>query len=157
MKKIALVFTIIACIGTLNGMQKEPEHGYWQYLPKELKQEIINTTSATSINLHEAILIIEKLSALHGVEFDKLFNLKDFTTLAHVLADKFNASTYQIANKFLSKVAMQYLFYGERLLRSVIEANYDRTSHLIKDGADIDYSKQMETILEQPYSKGRIK
>src|SRR5690242_15449786 len=98
--KIALLFTI-ACVGQLYGMEK-PSYG--SLLP-ELKQEIINTALATSKNVDEAISMLKKLSALHGVEFDKLFNLKDFTKLVHVLADKFNISTSQVAQKIDTPVA----------------------------------------------------
>ena len=84
MKKIALLLTIV-CTSQLYTMKRiygmEPEPSY-ETLPPELKQEIINTALATNKKLSKKIEMIKNLSALHGVQYD---NLKDFTTLVHIL------------------------------------------------------------------------
>src|SRR5262245_54934151 len=105
MKKTIILFTILS-IGLLNGMETEPSY---ETLPKELKQEIINTALATSKSVDEAINTLKTVSALQGIQFDKLFDLKDFTKLVHMLADKFNTKTELIAEKFKTPVAEEYV------------------------------------------------
>lgn len=102
-KKITLLSAII-CVNALNGMQEQPS--YRSLLP-ELKQEIITTALRLSSDFDGAINTVEKLSALHGVQFDKI---TDSTKLIRILADKFNRPTHNVAKEFKTKnVAKVYL------------------------------------------------
>lgn len=107
----------------------------------ELRQEIIGKALATSDNRHEPAKIIKKISILHGVEFDKLFNLKDFTSLVHILANQFHDSCFAISCTFKTPVAEKYgeLFFQ---INKLVGAN-DITAlkNVIEQGADINFAR----------------
>ncbi len=89
MKKLILLFTITCAAGQIYGMEPEismePENLY-KTLPKELKQEIINTALATTNTIPEAINAIKKLSILHNIRYD---NLQNAPALVRALTKKF--------------------------------------------------------------------
>lgn len=131
MKKMALLLTIL-CAGALNGMQE------WYNLPNELKQEIINTALAASNNIDAATKAIKTTGALYGVKFDEN-NLEDFTTLVHILANRFNLPTKTIAEQFNSPTAKQYLDLGMKMSNpAMMTAPY--IALLISKGADVNFS-----------------
>src|SRR5579872_3934759 len=90
MKKLTVLFisTLIGG-GALNGMlrpretQEQPKRSYWDYLPRDLKkdvikialQDIIKTALAESDNIDQAINAIKSSNMLQGASFDRLFNL----------------------------------------------------------------------------------
>jgi len=135
MKKIVLLFTI-ACIGQLYGM--EPIEPSYKSLPKELQQEIITQALAVSNDPFQAIEMIEKFSILHGVQFD---NIKDFTKLVHILADKFNVSAQDIAYFFETPVSQKYRQLFNTFLRYLRENNLEDIKKSIAQGVDIFSSK----------------
>ncbi len=90
MKKLILLFTITCAASQMYGMETENIGG----LPKEIQNQITQTAIASSKNLNETVVMIKRLSTSFGISYDKLFdNIKDFTKLVHMLADKFDAST----------------------------------------------------------------
>lgn len=144
MKKLILLLTMI-CAHQLYGM--EPSY---ESLPPELKQEIINKALAASNTSSEAIQNLKKLSIMHGIEFDKLFNLKDFTKLAHVLADTFEEGDMNvIATLFDTPIAKKYLALATKLLMAIKAENLNTITQCIEDGADVNivaYDQMKNTI-----------
>jgi hypothetical protein len=162
MKKIAVMLAMLS-IGILNGMESESSY---KILPKELKQEIVNTALATSNNVDEAINMIKKLGALHGVHYDTkaatdLFvkmlpnNLneaidevkslqgstpEDFTKLVHILLGRFYGRPYKVAFLFNTPIAQEYLKLGEQLQEAVSYwKDNAKIKALIAQGADVNF------------------
>ncbi len=135
MKKLILLFTIL-CIGQLYGMEAQ----HISELPGELQKIIIKKALAQSNNLDKTINMIGKLSTLYGIQY----NIKDFTQLVHILADKFNTSTEHIAQEFNTPIAQKYLDLGRKLYNlKVIRYSplfVNRVTQLMKDGADINFN-----------------
>jgi len=115
MKKIFLLFTII-CAGQLYGMEVlEPSYGS---LPRELKQEIINTvleiinTTEESNNLSQTIVMIKIFSILHGIEYN---TLPLFNGLMNRLAKKFpDINRRDIARNFGIEIGKAYVTLNEK-------------------------------------------
>jgi hypothetical protein len=109
----------------------------YQSLPSELKQEIINLALAQTNNLTEAISMIQKLSALHKINYD---NLNDFNRLVHVLAQKFNTTTYDVAQKFNTETSTRYLELASQAVQAIMSNNSDALTKLIQNGLDVNYT-----------------
>jgi len=155
--KIALLFTIL-CAGQLYGMElKRGNLGAFEQLPEDVHKVIIKAL-ATSNDLEQTIEAIKVASALQGVRYD---NLKDFTKLVHILADKFYRptifhglmgpakSTERVAEMFVTPVAKEYIELNRELLKMTAwigSRNPDRTEvinklkELIEAGADVNFS-----------------
>lgn len=119
MKKLMLLLTMI-CASMLYSM--EPEQPSYQMLPQELKQEIIATALALSSTPYEAIQMIKKLSAIHGISYN---TLSDFTALMDVLAKKFpNISRKKIANQFDLPIAKEYLKLNNLFMKNIDKLIY---------------------------------
>lgn len=139
MKKIALLLTI-ACATQLYGMEKEKptyEETYGSLLP-ELKQNIISTALTRSNNLPEAIKIIESASAMYGAPLYN--NINDFTKLVHILANKFNTTTLNVAEQLNFPISKKYTELVELAINFI--QMYGKESYLfnqwIKDGLDVN-------------------
>ncbi len=142
MKKIILLFTII-CAGQLYGMEEAPKMGAFGDLPEDVHKVIVQAL-ATSNNLEQTIEAIKVASVLRGVRYD---NLKDFTKLVHILADKFNTTTAKIAKEFKTPIAEKYVNLGNDLTFYMLmfdkDGNIkdpDRFTQLINQGADVNYT-----------------
>lgn len=146
MKKIALCMFL--CIGVLNGMEPEQRSKdvCLSNLPEEVYNEIIETALATSSNLSQAIKALKVASVLRGVCYD---NLKDFTRIVHILADKFNVTTQEVALRFDTSLAKEYRWNSYLLLcfidkdqsQSVSKDDIiDMIINNIQKGADINFS-----------------
>ena len=143
MKKTALLFTIL-CVGQLYGMENpHPELGAFGQLPEELHKEIVKTL-ATSNNLEATIGAIKVAGTLQGVRYD---NLKDFTRLVNVLADTFGVSTVEVAKKFNTPTAKQYLNFekaheliklANRNRRENLSESYQGLVKLIREGFNVN-------------------
>ena len=120
-------------------------------LPKDLKQEIIKMALATSSTLNEAIKTIKTMSALWGIEYD---NLKDFTQLMHILADKFDTTTYDIAQKFNSGTSRLYLKLGTELGDAIRAKNVDEVIRLISMGSDVNFIENKTYFFETKKYRG---
>jgi len=148
MKKIALLFTIL-CAGPLNGMAlpkpDELNPALSGKLPEDVKPIIIMALSQSGDNLNSAIRTIKKASlnnkTLQRIINEKWAGLKGFTTLVHKLANKFNTSTQEVAQKFKTPAAKQYLNLSNKLILAI---NYDvpinQIKQLINQGADVNYT-----------------
>jgi len=153
MKKITLLFTIL-CAGQLYGMEAQNISD----LPKDVHNEIIKMALATSDNLDEAIKAIKVASALRGIKYD---NLKKFTALVGVLAQKFpDLSREEIAQNFNTPLAKQYseLNYKlENALRAQVAYVLKFVKETLDEGADPNYTWKgkypNETWLRISYGK----
>ena len=179
MKKIALLFTLtLACAGQLYGM--DPTSLYElrrtgaeniRELPRDVRQEIINTALATSTNIDDTIAMIKKLSTSFGTRPGKLFgNLEDFTKFVHILADKFKGYyPYDIAlslakANFATPTANKYIELTFPLINSVMngDESIETTKRSIQQGADINgkamvYSSLIAFLLYEKPSMKTIK
>lgn len=146
MNKVVLLCMFL-CVGALNGMKLEQgsKDVCVSNLPEDVCNEIIKMALVSSNNLRDAIKSVKVAEVLCGVRYD---NLKDFTRIVHILADKFNITTEQVAAKFDTSVAEEYRSKGYWLLRS-IERSIHKTSkddivdmiiNNIQKDADINFS-----------------
>lgn len=142
MKKIALLFTIL-CAGQLYGMEN-PERGRHiglEDLSPEIQVMIIHALN-TYDNLDDVINSIKASSLtnqqLNAVVNDMYGNLPGFKKLAHTLANKFNTSVVEIAQKFNTPASRQYINLIVQLIRAIENRQIDMVTQLIKQGADIN-------------------
>jgi len=156
MKKIALLFTIL-CAGALNGMEN-PEQGHYKGLgglSPEMQVMIIQTlnntydyTLSSKENLKNIINAIKATSLvdkeLNETVNDIYGNQKGFTALVHVLAKKFNTSTYNVAKEFKTKASQEYLDLGTQLANAIREKDNAKVAELISQDADVNF-------IENPY------
>jgi len=174
MKKIALLFTIL-CAGQLYGMKRikpelklEPEYGHyvgWANLPPELKALIITyiNTYDTLDDIVDAIKATSETNKeLNLMVNEKYGNLPGFTALVHILADKFNKTTHDIAAIFKTPVAKEYIDINNSFIfttlpnGSVVYGLYDRNileyvKSFIKNGGDVNYTLPDIRIREKPH------
>lgn len=160
MKKIALLF-IITCTGQLYGMEPtKPKPGRYiglENLPQEV-QVIIVSSLHTYDNPDDLIHALKAISRTNTTLRKMIFtrygsfcNLKEFTTLVHILADQFNLSTKDIANKFNTPTSKYYVELGDKLRNYVFKStsltnHIDEVTKLIEQGADVNYSKQSNSL-----------
>ncbi len=145
--KLILLFTIV-CAGQLYGMG--PERGRYVGLgdlPRET-QVIIVTYLQTNDNLDGTIAAIKEASKGVGLANKQLNAIvnevygipKGFTALVHLLADKFNTSTEDVAGKFGTPVAENYQILGRELLLAIsFSKDEEKIAELIQQGADVNY------------------
>ena len=135
---IFLLLTII-CANSLNGMEAERIGD----LPEELRDEIATAAILSSESPDDAIIMIKKLSVLFSVQYDKLFsNLKDFTRLVHMLGDKFNLPTKEIAERFDTEKKSL-----DKKLRYALKQSVDITTVAKKYS---NLAKELSDALQQP-------
>lgn len=150
MKKMALLFALtLLCAGQLYGMERPEELNLslLRQLPEEIRLLSISALVGSGNNLDEAVNNIKIASVtnkkLNQMVSKKYGNLKGFTTLAHILADKFNTSTHNVASKFNTPIAKQYEHLGHLLLslrgKFGQPGNLDYIKNLIQDGADVNF------------------
>ncbi len=148
MKKIALLFTIL-CVGALFGM--EPERGHYvgmEALPKEIKATIVMYLNEYD-NLDDIVNAI-KITSLTNCELYKIVdemygNQKGFAVLAHLLANKFNTTTEDVAYQFNTPAAKTYISLGQKLIKAVKLNTIDEVAQLILQGADVNFTKTYST------------
>jgi len=142
MKKLFLLAVLI-CIGQMYGMEPLEPMGSFAQLPKELHEEIIMAL-LKSKDLEQAVEAIKVACVLRGACYD---NLKDFTRLAHIFANQFNVSTYQIAKKFNTSTANEYNILNTQLMVAIQSSDIQKLTDLINEGADVNYSTDLNTPL----------
>ena len=87
-----------------------------------------------------------------------LNNLHEFTQLVHMLANKFDKSTMEIASKFNTPTAKKYIELAKDMFATVMyQASYENIDHkiinLINNGADVDvvtpifFNKRFQRLL----------
>lgn len=142
MKKVSLLLTIL-CAGQLYGMENtdlsqgamEPEKksnlGAFEQLPPELRQIVAQTALELSTDINQAITIAKILP---------INNLKDFTKLVHILADKFEYYTTQdIAKAFKTPASKAYLDLAKELADAIYYGDVNKVTESIKKGADVNF------------------
>lgn len=137
----------------LNGMKRnlEPETYFpLGELPIEAKAVIVHAIR-TYDNLDDIINTIEATKLINR-QFNSIVKnvygnynkLDEFTTLVHLLSDKFpEETTENIAKKFKIPITQKYIELGKKLLilsgtRSAIAFN--NTKQAITDGADVNFT-----------------
>ncbi len=136
MKKTTLLFTIL-CAVQLYGMEETQKMGTFGSLPEDIHKVIVQSL-ATSNNLEQTIEAIKVAGILQGVRYD---NLKDFTKLVHILANKFNVPTEKIAKKFNTPIAQKYLQLCSDLFKKILmRSSIEELTQLIQQGADVNCS-----------------
>jgi len=153
MKKIAILFTIL-CASALNGMEN-PQYGSYKglgNLSPEIQVMIIQALNTYKnpvdvINAIKAISLVDK--ELNEIINQEYGNQKGFTKLVHILADKFNETTGEIADKFKTPAANEYIKLGSQLVNTIMDSDKsegEKTKNeviaLIKDGADVNFSRK---------------
>jgi len=121
-------------LSKVGAKSEEPELGInISNLPQNIHDKIIKIVLASSdtLALEETIKAINIASALRVVRYD---NLKDFTKLVYILADKFNVLPNLVAKKFNTSTARIYLGLGLKL-----SMNPQYPIQLIEQGADINF------------------
>ncbi|HEX4068853.1 MAG TPA: hypothetical protein VHX42_02020 [Candidatus Babeliales bacterium] len=140
---IALAITLFASIQitameTVNGTN-------WQNLPTEIRSLIIMTLAESHNNLDEAIKNIKQMSEINKELYSVINGLKSFTALVHILEDKFDVSTEDIAKKFSTPTAKQYIDLGNKLFNTMVisysQLFIAQVTKYINTGADINFSK----------------
>jgi len=146
MKKVALLFTLVLCVGALNGMEAQNIGN----LPTDIHNEMIRLAFATSDNLLDTIKAFQFASALRGIPYD---NLKDFTNLVHILANKFKTTNQVVAENFNTPTAKNYINLGKQLVELISRPNAGNTIKIIqlieKNGADVNYSNSTGSLLSK--------
>jgi len=107
---------------------QQPQLGDWNSLPQEVQILIIQALN-TGQDLDQTIDAIKAMSitnkALNQM-INKMYDLKGFTVLVNMLANKFKTSHQTIANKFNTDVAKRYL-----------ELNLEFLNFFLKDYSDV--------------------
>lgn len=164
-KKIVLLSTII-CVSALNGMQ-------------DIGSVIITKALETSNDADEAIATIKKLSEAYGVQFDRLFenDLKGYTAMVHMIADKFDEDPLYIAARFALLIpyvpkewktlndlpsTKRYSILSSLLNVAIRNGNLSEVKKLITEGADVKarrsiISENLEQLLHHESSAEIVK
>ncbi len=152
MKKLTLLFslTIALCVNALNGMEiTKLDPALWGRLPKDMKPIILiafagSKAFAESGNNLDAVINYFKEARLVNKTFKhELDNLKNFTTLMHLLAEKFGKRPIDIAHQFINRlnnlpVAKRYVELYEKLeMEALPMGNIAEVKKLIDEGVDI--------------------
>jgi hypothetical protein len=140
---------IILCIPILIGMKNLPsKYVVWSGIPVEIKgliiaylcqydnlDDIINALNALSMTNKELRFMIQK----------EYGNIEGFTTLVHRLADRFpDFTTQQIAKKFETPAAKQYIELAEKLVAAAYNQDVHTAQEILNKGADINAVLRME-------------
>lgn len=146
MKKIVLI-TFLS-VGAFNGM--ELERTGMEDLPSEVKRLILMYVYESD-NLEDVIYNVKKASVINTELYNIINEIKGFTALVHMLADKFGMTTVEVAKEFNMPIAEKYLKLGYELFDAA-ESSYKskyRMGRLIAEGADINFSDTYNTPLKK--------
>lgn len=165
MKKLILLCTML-CAGQMYSMDPtslpelrrtgpEQKTEYWNLLPKEV-QPLVVQALYTSNNPDEAIHAIIAMSQTNKA-LNQLIHgdIKNFTALMNLLAKKFPHGTRKdIAEKFNTAAAQQYIEVNSRLLKAINFGELDTVKKLItQENADPNFSSYEKGILESPINQ----
>jgi hypothetical protein len=174
MKKIVLLLGLV-CVGQLYGMKakrpiKQPKPQQVEFiqdlptLPDEVKFQILMALIQSGNTLDESVKSIINVSRIDTALYDTINDLKVFTTLVHMLANKFHLSTEYVASQFkTTRVARLYLYRGFQLFLVLDDPFYrpkylteaqilwglnlagplPTLNELIQSGADVNFSQQI--------------
>jgi len=144
---------------------KTDERGHYvglgiEDLPRDIQGVIVSYVH-TYDNPDDLIHAIKALSKINTTlqkmiyaKYGNFTNLQEFTALVHVLANKFGLGTQEIAEKFKTSIAAQYVELGDKLKRSLSASKnmyntteyIDEITKLIEQGADVNYFKEVNGI-----------
>lgn len=151
---MALLFTVL-CASQLYGMEPEQHKGFGGLSP-EIQVMIISFLNEYK-NLADVIKAIKETSRvdkeLNAIINDMYGNQKEFTKLVHILANKFNKSTYEVANEFNTPFGEKYNSLNSQFMAAINLSNAENISNFINQGADINYSSNLNTPLILATSK----
>ncbi len=143
MKKTFLSCALV-CASHLYGMEPEPQPfkfgQEWKTLPPEVTSLILVALKESGNKPNEAIKNIIKLSAINTA-LNKMINLNDirgFSKIVHMLADKFDKTPYQIAGMFETPTAQEYRRLVVALQNAIHNLNSEKIEKLIQEGADVN-------------------
>lgn len=159
MTKIVL-FAILS-VAALNGMDptslselrrtglKKSHPGHYGLglgsVPLEIQSILDNCKDG---EIEDAILSI-RIRCLGDQELENMVNdSHEFTKLVHVVADKFKVSTYAAAKTFKTPIAGEYVTLGDALIRFTEQNNCTALIALIVQGADVNYTKDINHLIE---------
>jgi hypothetical protein len=135
MKKIALLL-IILCAHALNGMEQPAPT-----LPPEVIEVIVNQVY-TYDDPDAMIKAIHKLSLFdtnfHTILNDMHGNPEGFKILAHMIAKKFNMQPCDIASRFHTQVAKNYVEICTQLRNKLKAQDIAGVKQLLEQGADVN-------------------
>jgi hypothetical protein len=117
MKRITSLFTIVCAASQLYGM----EQPFYESSPKE--------------NINTALNNLD--------EIQHIDNLKDFTNLVHMLAEKSNTGTREIAEKCEAPAAKTYLDLVQKLSNTT---DINEITKLIQDDADVNFTSTLMLV-----------
>lgn len=136
MKKLTLLLTLLS-IGALNGMEPEtPQIEYWNLLPREVKNIVLNNLYSSN-NKDEIIKNLRSFSLVNKRLNTALNNLKTFTAITHMLAQRFNLKPMTIAQEFNTSAAKEYLQLYETLKTAMSLNDVEGFNTAITKGADL--------------------
>lgn len=113
--------------------------GEWKTLPDDVKGLILIALLQSGNDLNEAVKNIVKASAIDG-KLNKMINYNDFkgfTTILHILADKFKRAPYYIALEFKTPTARLYSRLQGMLDGAAADGNAEGIEKLVQGGADV--------------------
>lgn len=165
MKKLFLICAALICANQMYGMESysakaskdrpEQKPESWNLLPKEVQALVIQALY-TSSNPDEAIHAIIAMSQTNKA-LNQLIHgdTKNFTALMNLLAKKFPHGTRKdIAEKFNTAAAQQYIKVNSKLLTAIMYGNLDAVKKLItQENADPNFSSYEKGILASPINQ----
>lgn len=145
MKKLTVLFTLLCTASALNGMK--PERGRYVGmgdLPPEV-QAIIVSYLHTYDNLNDIVKAIKATSEtnrqLKEIVNEEYGDPKKFKALVHVLANKFNTATKNIAEQLGTPFTTKhYTLAGDTLIQAIKNGSIHDVTKAIALGADVNYS-----------------
>ncbi len=107
-------------------------------------------------NIDLAIQYIKRASQANKELYNMINNMKGFTTLVHTLGDKFHITYQDVANKFGTEIAKQYVNLGKELLDASLggweaQVKINKMKTLLLEGADPNFKSDGKEML---YSVG---
>jgi hypothetical protein len=162
MKKLILLFTVTCIAGQMYGMG--PERGRYigmADLPKEVQVLIIQALNKSknrwgNVNIDEVIHAIVAMSltskALNEIVNEAYGNQKGFKALINELATvdvgrnppHFKKRS-DIAQKFKTEAARNYVELGNALAEAVQKNNIEKVTELLEQGADVNFDSGIWT------------
>lgn len=175
MKKITVLLILFLSLNTLNGMEinPEPEKSFpLGELLTETKEVIVqaicsyDNLDTITETIDATKLINREFNSIVKNVYGNYNNIKEFTTLVHLLSDKFpEATTETIAKKLKIPIAQKYVELGNKLLHlsgtfftntttpvyaelkelfhvsgTVFTNTFDASNQIIKDEADVNFT-----------------
>lgn len=116
--------------------------GEWKMLPNDVKVLILMALAQSGDELEESVHNIKKVSLVNR-DLNKMLNdLKEFTKIVHIIADKFdNLTSHEVADEFDTSIAKQYIEINESLVLAILSGSPspEKVIKLLNQGADVNF------------------